>query len=78
MLQWLRKRFFPKLEDGEIISKEDGFYQRCPKCKSLVPKIVNTPYGKNQELFDMKGCIQGFTDLKTGKQYLLITCKVCS
>ncbi len=34
----------PKLEDGEIITLDDGIYQRCPQCNALVPKLVKVVF----------------------------------
>jgi hypothetical protein len=69
----LKKLIYSKsLEDGRIIIGENAIYQECPKCYTLVPKVYD-----NLALFDIRNCIQGFVDIKTGIIMLPKTCKVC-
>jgi len=45
MKRWFDKfnPFKKKLEDGDIITQEDGIYRQCPECGALVPQLVEVP-----------------------------------
>ncbi len=42
-LFWPKK--LPRLEDGEVVSGEDGIYRKCPECEQLVPQMVKMDDG---------------------------------
>jgi predicted RNA-binding Zn-ribbon protein involved in translation (DUF1610 family) len=66
-----------KLEDGEIISREDGIYHKCPACKQLVPQVVGTEPENLQPLIDLRDCATGYIDIETGETKTHKQCQTC-